>query len=111
MIPATAEDISEEYRILLNELKEYNPALLDKERMIAISKMDLVTEEEDMERIKAQIPDNLPYMMISSAMQQGLTELKDVIWESLQKAQESFVQPEEESEEEYNQDDIHDFSE
>jgi GTP-binding protein len=60
LIPATAEDITEEYRILLNELKEYNPALLDKERMIAISKMDLVTEDEDLARIKTQIPENLP---------------------------------------------------
>jgi GTP-binding protein len=70
---------------LLNELKEYNPALLDKERMIAISKMDLVTEDEDLARIKTQIPENLPFVMISSVMQQGLMELKDMIWGSLQK--------------------------
>jgi GTP-binding protein len=112
LIPATAEDITEEYRILLNELKEYNPALLDKERMIAISKMDLVTEDEDLARIKTQIPENLPYVMISSVMQQGLMELKDMIWGSLQKAQESFVQPEEEqNEEEIEEGNDQDFAE
>jgi GTP-binding protein len=72
---------------LLNELKQYNPALLDKDRILAISKTDLITSEEDRERIISQIPKELPYVMISSILQQGLVELKDLLWKTLQDAQ------------------------
>ncbi|MBB6004805.1 GTP-binding protein [Arcicella rosea] len=87
MVPASVENIEEEYLILLNELKQYNPALLDKERILAISKMDLIASEEEKAAILKQIPENLPYVLISSVMQQGLTELKDLLWTTLQNAQ------------------------
>ncbi len=87
LVPASVENIEEEYLILLNELKKYNPALLDKERILAISKMDLITSEEDKEKLIKQIPQDLPYILISSVLQQGLTELKDLLWKTLQDAQ------------------------
>jgi GTPase len=87
LVPASVENIEEEYLILLNELKKYNPALLDKERILAVSKMDLVESEEDKAKIIQQIPEGLPYVLISSVMQQGLTELKDLLWKTLQDAQ------------------------
>lgn len=87
LVPASVENIEEEYLILLNELKQYNPALLDKERILAVSKMDLVESDEHRERIIKQIPENLPYILISSVMQQGLVELKDLLWTTLQNAQ------------------------
>jgi GTPase len=91
LVPATAENIDEEYHVLLNELKLYNPALLDKERILAISKMDLVQDEEDRQRILKQIPEGLPYLLFSSMLQQGLVEMKDMIWKSLQNAQPPIV--------------------
>jgi GTP-binding protein len=66
---------------LLNELKQYNPELLDKGRMLAISKMDML-DEELIEEIKKDLPD-LPYVFISSVANRGITELKDMIWEQL----------------------------
>lgn len=87
LVPASVENIEEEYLILLNELKQYNPSLLDKERILAVSKMDLVESDEHRERIIKQIPENLPYILISSVMQQGLVELKDLLWTTLQNAQ------------------------
>lgn len=87
LVPASVENIEEEYLILLNELKKYNPALLDKERILAISKMDLITSEEDKDKLIKQIPQDLPYILISSVLQQGLTELKDLLWKTLQDAQ------------------------
>ena len=87
LVPASAENIDEEYHILLNELKQYNPALLDKERILAISKMDLIASEEDRKRIESQIPEGLPHIFFSSIMEQGLDELKDLIWNTLQNAQ------------------------
>jgi GTPase len=61
--------------------------LLDKERILAISKMDLVQDDEDHQRILKQIPEGLPYLLFSSMLQQGLVEMKDMIWKSLQNAQ------------------------
>lgn len=81
LVPADAEDIKKEYNILLNELKQYNPELLDKGRMLAISKMDML-DEELIEEIKKDLPD-LPYVFISSVANRGITELKDMIWEQL----------------------------
>ncbi len=97
LIPSDAENIEEEYNILLNELKMYNPALLDKERIIAISKMDLVESDEDAQRIVSQLPAGIPYVQISSVMQQGLVELKDLLWKTLQAAQPPLPAAEEES--------------
>ncbi|MCG8581827.1 MAG: GTPase ObgE [Bacteroidales bacterium] len=84
LVPADAEDIKKEYQILLNELKQYNPELLDKGRMLAISKSDML-DEELTEEIKKDLPD-LPYVFISSVANNGITELKDMIWEQLMAA-------------------------
>jgi len=82
MIPADAKDIGAEYGILLNELRKYNPELLDKKRLLAISKADML-DEELKEAIKKELPTELPSVFISSITSQGLTELKDLIWKNL----------------------------
>ena len=79
MIPVDSENIQKEYAILLNELKLFNPELLDKPRVLAITKCDLA-DEELMELLKPEIPDDLPYVFISSIAQKGLQELKDLLW-------------------------------
>ena len=87
LIPADADDIKKQYDILLDELKRYNPELLDKERLIAISKSDMLDEELKGE-MKAQLDDdfkNLDYLFISSVAQQGLVELKDKLWQMFNK--------------------------
>ncbi len=83
MVPADADDIKTQYRILLNELKEYNPQLLDKERVLAVTKSDLA-DEELIEEMKQDLPD-IPYVFISSVAQKGLSELKDMIWLAINK--------------------------
>lgn len=80
MIPGDAEDIKEEYLILLNELKSYNPELLDKPRLLVISKSDLL-DEELKEWISAELPEDLETLFISSVAQKGLQELKDKLWQ------------------------------
>lgn len=82
MVPADATDIKKEYEILLGELKKYNPELLDKVRILAISKSDMLDEELKAE-IAKELPEDLPSLFISSVAQQGLTELKDLIWKKL----------------------------
>ncbi len=79
LIPADSDDIQKEYNILLNELKKHNPELLDKERLLAISKSDLLDDELKSE-IKKELPKDLPHLFISSIAQTGLTELKDKLW-------------------------------
>ncbi len=81
LIPADAKDIKEQYDILLDELRRYNPDLLDKERLIAISKSDML-DDELKEELKAELDEqlNVPYLFISSVAQQGLQELKDRLW-------------------------------
>ncbi len=82
MIPADSENIQKEYDILLNELKKHNPELLDKDRLLAISKSDMLDEELKSE-LAGEIPKDLPHVFISSLDQTGLTELKDKLWEML----------------------------
>ncbi|SDS05212.1 GTP-binding protein [Formosa sp. Hel1_31_208] len=84
LIPADAEDIRKQYDILLDELRRYNPEMLDKERIIAISKSDMLDEELKTE-LKSELDETLPidYMFISSVAQQGITELKDKLWKIL----------------------------
>ena len=86
LIPADAPNISEQYEILLDELRRYNPEMLDKDRLIAISKSDMLDTELKLE-MKHELDKNLgaPYLFISSVAQQGLTELKDRLWEMLNK--------------------------
>ena len=81
MVPADTNDIKEEYHVLLNELKEYNPELLDKERILAVTKSDLA-DEELIEEMEKDLP-NILHVFISSVTQKGLVELKDVIWRAL----------------------------
>ena len=85
LIPADSKDISQEYAILLDELKRYNPELLDKERLIAISKCDML-DDELMDEMKIELDKDFqgtPYMFISSVAQMGITELKDKLWQML----------------------------
>jgi len=82
MVPADSDDITIEYGILLKELKKYNPELLDKDRILAISKSDMLDDELKKE-ISKELPADLPTLFISSVAQQGLTELKDLIWKKL----------------------------
>lgn len=82
LIPADAEDHSNEYKILLNELKKYNPELLDKERVLAISKSDMLDDELKSE-ISKVLPKDVPFVFFSSHSHQGLTELKDLLWKKI----------------------------
>jgi GTP-binding protein len=84
LIPADAPDIKKQYDILLDELRRYNPEMLDKERFIAISKCDMLDDELQAE-LKVELDNELPipYVFISSVAQQGLMELKDLLWEAL----------------------------
>lgn len=84
LIPADADDIRKQYDILLDELRRYNPEMLDKERIIAISKSDLLDSELKAE-LKKELDNELPipYLFISSVAQQGITELKDALWKML----------------------------
>jgi len=83
MIPADSDDIQNEYEILLNELRKHNPELIDKQRLLAISKSDML-DDELKEEIKKELPKDIPSLFISSIAQQGITELKDKLWEMLQ---------------------------
>lgn len=82
MVPADAKDIKAEYAILLNELRKYNPELLDKKRMLAITKTDMLDDELKAEMQK-DVPTELPVIFISSVTNQGIKELKDLIWKNL----------------------------
>jgi GTP-binding protein len=85
LVPADAESIKGEYEILENELRLYNPELLDKTRLLAISKSDMI-DDEMKKQMLADIPQGIPYVFISSVAQQGLEELKDLIWNNLHEA-------------------------
>jgi GTP-binding protein len=82
IVPADASDIRREYEILLNELKKYNPELLDKKRILAVSKSDML-DEELMAALKTELPVEIPTCFISSLTQRGIAELKDLIWKNL----------------------------
>ncbi|MCG9970118.1 GTPase ObgE [Christiangramia crocea] len=86
LIPADAPDIEKQYEILVDELRRYNPELMDKDRLIAISKSDLL-DAELKEELEKELDDNLglPYIFISSVAQTGLIELKDRLWQMLNK--------------------------
>jgi GTP-binding protein len=86
LIPADSKNINEEYEILLNELKAYNPELLDKDRILAISKSDML-DDELKEEIEIDLPE-VPHLFISSVAQQGLLELKDLLWKYINKGEE-----------------------
>lgn len=79
MVPADADDINREYEILLGELEKFNPQLMDKQRVLAISKSDML-DEELIEAIEPTLPKDIPHVFISAVTGMGLTELKDVLW-------------------------------
>ena len=84
LIPADADDIKKQYDILLDELRRYNPEMLDKERLIAVSKSDMLDDElkaELIEELDAELP--IEYVFISSLAQSGIVELKDRLWAML----------------------------
>jgi GTP-binding protein len=82
LIPADSQNIKNEYEILLNELNKYNPELLDKKRILAISKSDML-DEELKAAIRNELPEVIPSIFISAVTNQGLSELKDLIWQNL----------------------------
>ena len=82
IVPADSDDILKEYQILLGELKKYNPQLLDKNRILAISKSDML-DQELKDEIAKDLPQDITCLFISSVAQQGLMELKDAIWQKL----------------------------
>ncbi|MDX5585814.1 MAG: GTPase ObgE [Aureibaculum sp.] len=82
LVPADSIDIQKEYEILLNELKKHNPELLDKDRLLAISKSDML-DDELKDEIEKELPKDIPHLFISSIAQTGLTELKDKLWKML----------------------------
>ena len=79
VVPADADDIAEQYRILLGELEKFNPQRMDKERILAVSKCDML-DDELMEEVRATLPEGVRAVMISAVTGMGLTELKDVLW-------------------------------
>lgn len=84
LIPGDTDDVMKEYEILLNELEQYNPELLQKQRILGISKCDML-DEELMDGIRKELPTDVPCVFFSSITGFHLTELKDVIWEELSK--------------------------
>ena len=82
MVPGDTDDIRKEYEILLNEVKTFNPELLDKQRVLAITKTDLL-DEELQQMLSEDLPDDLPHVFISAVANKGLTELKDILWQAL----------------------------
>lgn len=82
MVPADADDIKDSYEILLNELKKYNPEMLDKKRLLAITKSDLLDEELKTE-MEPLLPQGVPHIFISSVSNIGIEALKDMLWNAL----------------------------
>ncbi len=83
MVSVEEENIADGYRTLLNELKLYNPELLTKQRVLAITKCDLIDKEIE-EQMRPSIPESVPYVFISSSTGEGLDKLKDALWKALQ---------------------------
>ncbi len=82
MVPGDTDDIKHEYEILLNELRQFNPEMLDKHRVLAVTKCDLL-DEELIDMLRETLPDDLPVVFISAVTGFGLEELKDVLWREL----------------------------
>ena len=83
MVSVEEEDIAASYKTLLNELKQYNPELLTKQRVLAITKCDLIDKDIEKE-IRPHLPRKIPHVFISSSTGEGLKELKDILWKTLQ---------------------------
>lgn len=91
MIPADTDDITHEYNVLLNELKQYNPELIDKQRILAITKCDML-DEELVAALKKELPKGIETVFISSISGMGITELKDLIWTEINKESNKIVE-------------------
>ncbi|MDE7388307.1 MAG: GTPase ObgE [Muribaculaceae bacterium] len=91
LVPADADDIKAEYEVLLNELRQFNPDLMDKPRVLAISKSDML-DEELMAEIEATLPTDIPRLFISAVTGQGIQELKDVLWREIN-SEENMLSP------------------
>ncbi|MBR5850634.1 MAG: GTPase ObgE [Alistipes sp.] len=83
MVPADSDDVKRDYEILLGELTQYNPELLDKQRLLAITKCDML-DEELIEEMRAELPEGIPAVFISSVAGLNITRLKDMLWAALQ---------------------------
>ena len=84
MVAADEPDVAKAYEVLLSELKEYNPELLVKDRVLAVTKTDLIDEKER-KKIEKKLPADIPHVFISSVAQTGLNELKEELWKALNK--------------------------
>lgn len=82
MVPGDTDDIRKEYEILLNEVGKFNPELLEKQRVLAVTKNDLL-DDELQQMLSEDLPDDLPVVFISAVAQKGLSELKDILWAAL----------------------------
>ena len=89
MVPVDSQDIKKEYEILLNELRQFNPELLDKARVLAVTKSDLA-DAELMRELKKELPD-VPSVFISSHKKLGLNKLKNMLWEELNRINTDFI--------------------
>ena len=84
MVPADSDDIRKEYDILLNELRTFNPEMLDKQRVLAVTKCDML-DQELMDEIEPTLPEGIPHIFISAVSGMGISTLKDILWEELNK--------------------------
>ena len=82
MVPIDTDDIAKEYEILLNELKQFNPELLDKSRLLAITKSDIF-DAEMIEDLKPEIPKEVDHIFISAITGDNISELKDLLWQKM----------------------------
>ena len=82
MVSAEEENVNESYKVLLKELKMYNPELLAKDRILAVTKCD-IADDEMRKRVRRHLPKSIPSVLISSVTGEGLPELKDLLWEAL----------------------------
>lgn len=82
MVPADTDDIAHEYNVLLGELRQFNPDMLDKQRVLAITKCDLI-DQELIDMLEGSLPDDLPHVFISGVSGLGLQQLKDILWKEL----------------------------
>lgn len=82
MVPGDTDDIRKEYSILLREVETFNPEMLDKQRVLAITKSDLL-DEELQQMLSEDLPEDLPHVFISAVTGKGITELKDILWNAL----------------------------
>ena len=84
MIPADSDDIRRDYEVLLGELTQYNPELLDKERLLAVTKCDML-DDDLIAEMRSHLPEGIPSVFISSVSGLNIQQLKDMLWEALQR--------------------------